>query len=62
MVKKDLQQELIKKSQDKEISVLKNIIDSLRFYRKMVFVLMFMIIDGLVLGIQSNQMTKLIPQ
>ena len=27
----------------------------------MAFALMFLIIDGLVLGIQSNQMTKLIP-
>lgn len=41
---------------------MKNVIDSLKFYRKMTFVLMFMIIDGLALGIQSNQMTKLIPQ
>jgi hypothetical protein len=41
---------------------MKNIVDSLRFYRKMLFVLIFMIVDGLVLGLQSNQMTKLIPQ
>ncbi len=27
----------------------------------MVYVLIFLIVDGLVLGIQSNQMTKLIP-
>jgi len=28
----------------------------------MVYVLIFLIIDGLVLGIQSNQMTKLVPE